>query len=136
MRALYATDPVRRVAHQTAHKVLRVLAELLVGGKVQVAGPVDDFAVRVVGLLGAEGGPADQAFEHDGAEGPPVTAEVVALAAEDFGSDVVGGADGGVGELAAGLAPGVDLVAVGDCELDLVDGYALTVLREGLWPGL
>lgn len=42
---------------------------------------------------------------------------------EDFGGDVVGRADGGVGHETARLAPGVDLVAVGDGEVDCVDHH-------------
>ena len=82
--------------------------------------PVDDFAVGVVGVFGAEGGPADEAFEHDCSHGPPITAEGVATAGEDLGCDVIWGSHRGVGEDAAGFAPSVDLGAVADCEVDLV----------------
>ena len=101
--------------------MLCLRANLLVGREVQVSGPVDDLAVGVVRLLCAEWRPSDQTFEHDCANTPPITAVVVALAAEDFRGDVVGGTNGRVCELAAGLAPGVDLMAVADSQLNLVE---------------
>lgn len=110
-----------------ADKVLGLGTDLLVGRKVQVSGPVDNLAVCVVRLLGAERRPANKTLEHDGAHTPPIAAVVVALAAEDFGSNVVRGTDGRVSELAARLAPGVDLVAVTHRQLNLVkrDGLAV-----------
>lgn len=65
--------------------------------KVKSFAPIDDLAVGVMRVFGAEGRPADETFEHDGSDGPPVTAERIAFAGEDLGCDVVGGSDGGVG---------------------------------------
>jgi len=93
--------------------------------------PVDDFVVGVVVAFTAEWRPADHAFKHDGTEGPPVAAEVVPFAGEHFGGDVVGCADGGVGELTTFFAPGVNLVAVGNCELDLIEGDGVAVVGSG-----
>lgn len=90
--------------------------------------PVDNFAVRIVGLFGAEGRPADQTLEHDGANTPPIACIVVAASAEDFRGDVIGSSDSRVGELTSALTPCVDLVAVGYCKLDLVDGNTVAVL--------
>lgn len=73
--------------------------------EVQCLLPVDNLSIGVMGVLGTERGPAYQALKHDGSNGPPVTAEGVALAIEDFGSDVVGGANGGVSEATPRLAP-------------------------------
>ena len=64
-------------------------AELLVGWEVEVARPVDDFAVGVVRLFGAEGWPAYEAFEHDCPDAPPVASEIVAFTAEDLWGDVI-----------------------------------------------
>lgn len=102
----------------------------------QVSWPVNDLAVGVVGFLGAERRPADQALEHDGSDTPPVTAIVVALSAEDLGSDVVWSTDGRVGELATRLAPSVDLVAVAHGELDLVEGDGLAVCLRRAAPAV
>ena len=44
--------------------------------------------------------------------------------------------DGGVGQLTAGFAPSVNFVAVGDCELDLVDAGAVAVGGDGFRAGL
>ena len=93
--------------------------------------PVDDFVVGVVVAFAAEGRPADHALEHDGSERPPVTAEVVAFAGEHFWGDVVGCADSGIGELTTFFAPGIDLVAIGDRQLDLIEGDGVAVICSG-----
>jgi len=87
-------------------------------------------------LLGAEWRPANQAFEHDGADTPPIAALVVALATEDLWCDVIGRSNGRVSELSARLAPCVDLVAVGHCELDLINADGVAVLVDGLRSGV
>lgn len=51
--------------------------------------PIDDLAVGLVGVLSAEGRPADEALEHDGSDRPPIAAEGVALASENLRGDVV-----------------------------------------------
>lgn len=61
--------------------------------------PVDDLAVGVMRIFGAERGPADQTFEHNGSNGPPVAAESVAFARKNLRGDVIRGSDGGVGHL-------------------------------------
>ena len=58
-------------------------------GEIQRLSPVDNLSVGVMGILGTEWRPADQAFKHDSSDGPPVTAEGVALASEDLRGDVV-----------------------------------------------
>lgn len=103
----------------------------LLGREVEMTRPLDDLAVGVVRLLSAEWWPADETFEHDRSHGPPVAGEVVTPTGEDFGGDVVGSTHGGVSELPTRLAPGVDLVAVADCELDLIEGDGLSVRGDG-----
>lgn len=112
--------------------MLGLATQLLVRREGEVSRPVDNLAVGIVRLLGTEWGPTDEALEHDGAYTPPITALVVAFAAEDLGGDVIRSADSGVRKLPAGLAPGVDLVAVGDRQLDLVDADRVAVLVDGL----
>lgn len=92
--------------------------------------PIDNFAVSVVRVFGAERGPADETLEHDGADGPPVAAEGVAFTGEDFGSDVVRCSDCRVGHDATGFAPGVDLAAVADSEVDLIEVYGGAVVSR------
>jgi hypothetical protein len=104
-----------------ADEVLCLGANLLVRGEVQVSWPIDNLAVGIVRLLCAERRPADQTFEHDCANTPPIAAVVVALSTEDFGSDVIGGTNSRVCKLTARLAPGVDLMAVADSQLNLVE---------------
>jgi len=114
-------------------EALGAAAELDVIGEVERLAPVDGLLVRLSAILGTEGGPADQAFKHDGAHAPPVAAERVALPAEDLRSDVVRSADGGVGHHAAGFAPHVDLRAVADGEVDLVETYGVAVAGLAGW---
>ena len=109
-------------------KMLRLRPQLLIGREIQIPAPVHNLPIRIMRLLGAERRPSNQALEHDRTHAPPVAPEVVPLAAENLRSDVVRRADCGVSELAPGLAPGVDLVAVGDGELDGVEADGVAVL--------
>ena len=109
-------------------EVLRFGAKLLVWREVQVARPVNNLAVGVMGLLSAERRPANKTLEHDGTDGPPVAAIVVTFSAKNLGSNVIGRTDGRVGQLTTGLAPTVDLCTIADRELDLVDGNGVTVV--------
>ena len=116
--------------------MLRLGAQLLIRREGEVSGPVDNLAVCVVRLLGTEWRPANQAFEHDGTHTPPIATLVVALATENLGCDVIRCSDGGVCELSARLAPGVDLVAVGHRELDLINANRVAVLVDRLRAGV
>lgn len=109
------------VSNSPSDEVLRLIAELLIRREGEVSWPVDNLAVCVMRLLGAEWRPADQALEHDCANTPPIAALVVALATEDFRRNVIRCADSRVSKLPARLAPCVDLVAVRHRELDLID---------------
>lgn len=87
-------------------------------------------------FLGAERRPADQALEHDGTDTPPITSKVVTLTGEDLRSNIIRSTNGGVSELTARFAPGVDLVAVTDGELDLIDAYRLAVCSAWACAGV
>jgi hypothetical protein len=119
-----------------SNEVLRLRTQLLIRREGEISGPVDDLAVCVVRLLGAEWRPADQAFKHDGAHTPPIAALVVALATEDLRCDVIRCSDRGVSKLSARLAPCVDLVAVGHRKLDLVNADRVAVLVDGFGTGV
>ena len=112
-----------------SYEVFGVFAQRDVFGEVEGVWPVDDLAVGVMRVFGAEGRPADKTLEHDCAGGPPVARESVALAAEDLGGDVVWGSDCGVGHDTAGFAPGVNLRAIANGKVDLVDGDGVAVTR-------
>lgn len=105
---------------------------MLVRREGEVSLPVNDLAVGVVRLLGTEWGPTDQALEHDGSNTPPVTSLVVTLATENLRSNVIRRTDSGVGELPTRLAPGVDLVAVRYCQLNLIDTNGVPIRADGL----
>lgn len=81
--------------------------------------PVDNLPVGVMGVLGTERRPADQALKHDSSHGPPITAKGVALSIEDLRSDVVRGTNGGVSDATTRLAPCKDLSAAHG-EVDLI----------------
>lgn len=123
----------RRGVCLLSDEALGAAAELDVVREVERLAPVDDLFVRLSAILCTERGPADQTFEHDGAHTPPVAAEGVALPAEDFGGDVVRGADGGISHHAAGFAPHVDLRAVADGEVDLIETDGVAVAGLAGW---
>ena len=108
-------------------EVLGATAELDVIGEVESLAPVDDLLVRLSAVLRAEWWPANQAFEHNRAHAPPVTAECVALPAEDLGGDVVWRADRGVSHHSPGFTPHIDLGAVADGEVDLIEADRIAV---------
>lgn len=111
--------------------MLRLGTELLIRRKVQIPLPIYDLPVCIVRLLCAERRPADQTLEHDRAYTPPIAPEIVTLSTKNLRRDVVGRAHCRVGELTPRLAPSVDLVAIGDGELDLVDRDGIAVLADG-----
>ena len=89
--------------------------------------PVDDLAVRIVRIFGTERRPADETLEHNCASRPPVAGEGVALAAENLRGDVVRRSDSRVSHDATGFTPGIDLGAVANGEVDLVEGDRVAV---------
>lgn len=52
---------------------LLIVEEWVLLGEVQRLTPINDFAVGVMGVFGTERRPADEAFEHDGSNRPPIT---------------------------------------------------------------
>ena len=99
-------------------------------------GPIHNLPIRIMRLLGTKRRPPNQALKHNRPHTPPITSKIVSFSAEDLGRDVVRCADGRVCKLAPRLAPRVDLVAIGDGELDLVDGDGIAVLADGFGAGL
>lgn len=72
---------------------LLIIKKRILLREVQRLSPIDDLAIGVMSVLRAERGPADETFEHDSSNRPPVTSERVALTTEDFRGDIVGSAD-------------------------------------------
>lgn len=68
-------------------------AEYNVFRKVESFTPIDDLSVRIMRVFGAERRPANETFEHDGSDRPPVAGEGVSFAGKDFRCNVVGGSD-------------------------------------------
>ena len=106
------------------------VGELDIIWEVQGVAPVDDLLIRLPAVFSAEGGPSNQAFEHNSTEAPPITAEGVALPLEDFRRDVIWRTDRGVSHDTTRFTPHVNLRAVADGQVDLVerDGVAITAL--------
>lgn len=88
--------------------------------EIQRLPPIDNLSVGVMGILSTERRPADQTFKHDSSNRPPVTAEGVALASEDLRGDVVGCANGRIGDATARLTPCIDL-STAHSEIDLIE---------------
>lgn len=91
--------------------------------------PIDNLPVSVMCLFGAERRPTNQTFEHDCSYRPPIAAERITLSAKDLRRNVIRGPHRRVGHDTARFAPGVDLPAVADCEVDLVQGNRVSVTR-------
>lgn len=72
-----------------SYQILRLRAQRDIIGEVQALSPVDNLAVRIMAVLGAERWPAHQTFEHNGSQTPPIAVKAVAVAGEDFGGDII-----------------------------------------------
>lgn len=97
--------------------------------EVEGLSPVHDLSVRVVAVFGAEGRPAHKTFEHDGTQGPPVAVECVAVTGEDLGGDIVRRSDRRVRHQSSRASPVVNLSAVADCQVNLVNSNRVAVPR-------
>ena len=87
-----AAQTVLRVAHQAPDQVLGAVADPDVVGEGKVVLPADDLPVDVPPALGAEGRPADEALEHDGAQGPlPLHAVSTSHARREWSRGLEGG---------------------------------------------
>ena len=97
--------------------------------KIQCLLPVDNLSVSVMGILSTEGRPADQALKHDGSDGPPVTAEGVALASKDLRGNVIRGTNGRVSDTPTRLTPRVDLSAA-HSKIDLIQRDRVAIVAR------
>lgn len=79
--------------HLLADQVYGLFAQMNIFRDRKVILPVNDLLVRFVGRLGAKRRVADEAFEHDGAERPPVAFVTITLLQEDLRCDVVRSSD-------------------------------------------
>lgn len=116
-----------------ANEVLGLGSELVIWREVQVTTPLDNLSVRVVRFLGAEWWPADETFEHDSTNTPPIAALVIASATKDLRCNVVWSTDSREGKLTTGFTPSVNLLTIRHGQLDLVDADRVAVLLNGLW---
>ena len=124
---------------QVLDQILRLRTQLDLVGEVQLGLPVENLAVRLVRVFGAEGWPAHQALKHDGPQAPPIAFLAVPGMQKDLGGNVVGRADGRVGHQPPRLSPRVDLVAVGHSEVDGIHHDRVSrprrLLLGGRWTG-
>ena len=79
-------------------------------------------------VIGTERRPTDDRLIHDRPKRPPVAAESITLAAEDFRGNVVRRTDGGICHSATRLAPIVDLSTVADRKIDLIKIDRITII--------
>ena len=111
-----------------ANQVLGFGAELDVVGEVERLSPVDNLAIRVVAVFGAEGRPADQALKHDGTERPPIAVERIAMTSEDFRRNIIRGAHGRICHQSSRTSPVVNLGPIANSQADLIDGNRVAVV--------
>jgi hypothetical protein len=88
--------------------------------EVQALSPVNDLPVCIGCVLGTERRPANQAFEHNSTNGPPIAKVGISLAVEDFRRNIIRSSNGRVGHGTTGLSPGVDLSTVGYREVNRI----------------
>lgn len=97
--------------------------------EVQLCLPVDNLPVRLVSVLRAEGRPSNKTFKHDSSERPPIAFLAITVVEEDFRRDIIRCTDSRVSHEPPGLTPCINLVPVGDGQVDSVD-------HDGVaWPG-
>ena len=115
--------------HLLADQVYGLFAQMNIVRDRKVILPVNDLLVGFVGRLGAKRRVADEAFEHDGPERPPVAFVSVSLLQEDLRCDVIRSSDCRVSLLYGFVNTG------GTCEGDrcvLASGDSLSTLRSDL----
>ena len=100
--------------------------------ELQVAAPVYDLPIRDVRLFRTERRPSNQALKHNCPDTPPIAAKIVTFATENFGGDIIGGSNSGVSELTPRFTPSVDLIAIRNGQLDLIDGDTIAILCQRL----
>jgi hypothetical protein len=81
-------------------------------------------------ILGAERRPPNQTLKHDGPQRPPIAIERVAMSCEDLGSNVVWGSDRRVGHQSSRSTPVVDLRAIANRQINLVNSHRVPVSRS------
>lgn len=108
-------------------QILCLGTQLNIIWEVQALPPVHNLAIRVVAVFGAERRPADQALEHDCSQAPPIAVETVPMAREDLGRDIIGCANRRVRHQSPAPSPVVNLCAIRNRQVDLVDGNGRTV---------
>ena len=72
-----------------SHEIERLSAQMYLFWEVQVVWPVDNLFVRVARILGTERWIADQAFEHDRTQRPPIALLAVPAHHEHLRRDIV-----------------------------------------------
>lgn len=80
-----------------SNEVFSLAAQMYVVWEHKIMWPVDDLHVRIVCRFRAERGIADQTFEHDCAQRPPVALVAVTFLQEDLRCNIVWCSDCGVG---------------------------------------
>lgn len=96
-------------------------------GEVQGLSPVDNLAVGVMAVLGTEWRPTHQTLKHDCAQRPPITVKRISVASEDLWGNVVRRAHSGIGHQSSRSSPIINLRAVANGEVDLVNGHGISI---------
>lgn len=98
--------------------------------EIQLGLPVHDLPVGLVGILGTERRPSNEALEHDCTQTPPVAFLTVTRMEEYLRCNIIRGTHCGVRHQAAGSPPGVNLVTVRYGEVDGVYHHGVPRARS------
>lgn len=83
----------RRYFSIPPYQVFRLLTQVNIIGEEEIMGPMHDLLVRFVRRVRTERRVANQTFEHDRPEGPPIAFVSIAFLKEYFWCNVVGCSD-------------------------------------------
>jgi len=111
---------------ESADEILCILTQMNVIGKRKMVPPIDDFLVCVVSVFGAEWRVANQRFEHDRTERPPITLFTVAVHLENLWCDVVRCPHSGICKLSPIRFPSGNLLTTCHSKVDGVDHNAIS----------
>jgi hypothetical protein len=116
-----------------ADQVFCFFAQMNIIGDYEVMQPVNDFLVRFMGCLGAKRWIADETFEHDCAERPPIALAAIPLLQEDFGCNVIRRSNGRVGLMSVQInEPPCERMNGGQDNAAPASGDSLSRLRSDL----
>ena len=77
-----------------SNQIFSFRAQLNIFWEVKGLAPVNNLAVRIMSIFSTERWPSNLAFEHDRTQAPPIAILTIAMAAEDFWSNIIRSTNG------------------------------------------